>query len=273
MLANAIGGSGAIKAAVVGGRHAPERRSAPHRCNGVSLQPITDMQATIEAIAGAQNAPNLADRRAWRRASWPRRRCRRPPSTKTPGLARLRRSGPHRRRSRRCRSRCSRSTRPSSITAYGLNGDEREQLQRADGGGRAHGALGRRTSSSRRTVGWDTHGDSNGNNVRNMMTQRIAPGLQHVPHAHGRRRHRGAQRHRRHLRRLPPQPSRLGSPGEPRGARHRQDAQERDDRQDGQPRRSRRRTPRAIPGLWQLLSAASKVDTTPFGANPHAVLA
>jgi hypothetical protein len=25
--------------------------------------------------------------------------------------------------------------------------------------------------------GWDTHGDTSGNNVRNMVTQRIAPGL------------------------------------------------------------------------------------------------
>src|SRR5205814_2208195 len=30
--------------------------------SGVSLQPINDMKATIEAIAGAQNAPNIADR-------------------------------------------------------------------------------------------------------------------------------------------------------------------------------------------------------------------
>jgi hypothetical protein len=36
------------------------QRPAP--VSGVSLQPITDMRATIEAIAGATNAPNVADR-------------------------------------------------------------------------------------------------------------------------------------------------------------------------------------------------------------------
>jgi hypothetical protein len=28
-----------------------------------------------------------------------------------------------------------------------------------------------------------------------------------------------------------------------------------------------------IPGLWQALAAAAKIDTSPFGANPHNVLA
>jgi hypothetical protein len=61
MLANAIGGTGAIKAAVVGVGTLPNNER-PTPVNGVSLQPINDMKATIEAIAGALAAVNLADR-------------------------------------------------------------------------------------------------------------------------------------------------------------------------------------------------------------------
>jgi hypothetical protein len=60
-LANAIGGTGAIKAAVVGGSSLPNG-VRPSPVGSVSLQAITDMQATIDAVAGSKPAPNAVDR-------------------------------------------------------------------------------------------------------------------------------------------------------------------------------------------------------------------
>lgn len=59
-LANAIGGTASIKAAVVGGNLIAEAPKAA--VNGVSFQSITDMQKTIDALGGGVANPRVPDR-------------------------------------------------------------------------------------------------------------------------------------------------------------------------------------------------------------------
>ena len=59
MLANAMGGSAAIKCAVVGGSFPDGPRPAE---NGVSMQTITDMSSTINALGGGGADPMIPDR-------------------------------------------------------------------------------------------------------------------------------------------------------------------------------------------------------------------
>ena len=59
MLASLIGGNGSIKAASVGNRLPPGNRTA---VNGVSMQQISDMQATINALGGGEPDPTVPKR-------------------------------------------------------------------------------------------------------------------------------------------------------------------------------------------------------------------
>lgn len=59
MLANAMGGTAAIKCAVVGGSFPDGPRPAE---NGVSMQSITDMTSTINALGGGATDPTIPDR-------------------------------------------------------------------------------------------------------------------------------------------------------------------------------------------------------------------
>lgn len=175
MLADAIGGNAAIKAAVMGGNSLPDGVQ-PNPVNGVSLQPINDMRATIEAITGAQNAPNIADRPGMAKGLEAAQAMSKNGITKHPVSLASYDPG--------MKAAIDTVSKPVQLfsaaefnTAYGLNGatavnNFRSRMAAAElmvrqGAGFVIAQDG----------GWDTHGDSNGNNVRNMVSQRIAPPL------------------------------------------------------------------------------------------------
>jgi len=176
MLADAIGGSAAIKAAVVGGNSLPPN-TRPAPVNGVSLQPINDMRATIDAIAGATPAANVADRAG---------------SVKGLSVAQLMsKTGITKHKASLSSAdqgfaaaveTLKKPVIPFNVnefnTAYALQGTAVGNQFRAK---MAAAELMVRAGSNFVMVQddfvWDTHGDTNGNNVRNMMTGRIATPL------------------------------------------------------------------------------------------------
>ncbi|HVH42888.1 MAG TPA: DUF1501 domain-containing protein [Labilithrix sp.] len=269
MLANAIGGSGAIKAAVVGGNSLPNgARPAP--VNGVSLQPITDMRATIEAIAGAQSAPNRADRGG---------------SAKGIAAAEVMSKGVIAKHGASLASveqgltaaiaTLNKPVQPFSVAdfndAYGLNGTNVNNFNAR----MAAAELMVRSGTSfvvAQDGGWDTHGDSSGNNVRNMVNNRIAPGLRTFLT----RMVEGGSAERNVVvaifgdfhRSLPGSDHQANLSALVIGKTIKNATTGKTDARVGLPAN----TP-GIAGLWQFLAAAAKADTNPFGANPHAVLA
>jgi hypothetical protein len=272
MLANAMGGQGAIKAAVVGGNSLPNNeRPAP--VNGVSLQPINDMRATIEAIAGAANAPNLADRPGMAKGLTASRLMSKPAVTKHPvSLASV---------DQGFASAIATVQKPVQVfnaaefnTAYALNGAT--NVNNFSGQMAAAELMVRSGANfvvASDGFNWDSHGDVNGNNVRNMMTQRIAPSLRTfltrmVQDAAAERNVIVAITGDFH-RSLPGSDHQGNLAALVIGKTFKNATTGKTDARVAQPPN----TP-SIPGLWQLLTAAAKSDTSPFtGANPHAVLA
>jgi hypothetical protein len=174
MLARELGGDAAIKAAVVGNEMPPGPRTAE---GDVSLQGITDMKATIVALGGAvgdATVPNRAiatEAMAGSSVMSRRRLLRSPKSLRTvndgfvTGVEALRKSG------------LVLDYNALSL-AYGISNTTtavnnfRTQMVAADlmvqAGANVVVAV---------DDGWDTHGDSDGSNVREMMSARILPGL------------------------------------------------------------------------------------------------
>lgn len=269
MLANAIGGNAAIKAAVVGGNSLPNgQRPAP--VGDVSLQPITDMRATIEAIAGAQSAPNIADRPGMARGLAAAEAMSKPTTAKHPvSLASVDQALPA------AIETVKKPVQPFNVndfnTAYNLNGTAVNNFASR----MAAAELMVRSGTNfvfASDGGWDTHGDSNGNNVRNMVNQRIAPPLRTFLT----RVVQGGMAERNVVvaifgdfhRSLPGSDHQANLSALLIGKTLRNATTGRTDARVG----LGPNTP-GIPGLWQALAAASKVDVSPFGANPHAVLA
>lgn len=269
MLADAIGGSGAIKAAVVGGNTLPSG-IRPNPVNNVSLQPINDMRATIEAIAGAQNAPNRADR---------------PGSAKGVAAAQAMSKGLVDKHKGSLASvdqgytaaiaTLQKPVQPFNVDdfnqAYGLNGTAVNNFRAR----MAAAELMVRSGTNfviAQDGGWDTHGDTNGNNVRNMVSQRIAPGLGTFLQ----RMVAGAANERNVIvvifgdfhRSLPGSDHQANLSALAIGKTLRNATTGKTDARVG----LAPNTPN-IAGLWQFLAAASKVDQSPFGANPHNLVA
>ncbi len=269
MLANAIGGQGAIKAAVLGTDTLPNgARPAP--VNGVSLQPINDMKATIEAIAGAANAPNLADRPGMAKGLAAAMAMSKANVAKHPvSLASV---------DPALSSAIATVQKPVQVfsaadfnTAYALNGATavgsfKSQMAAAE--------LMVRSGANfviAQNGGWDSHGDSSGDSVRNKMTTQIAPALRTFLT----RMVEGTLADRNVVvaifgdfhRSLPGSDHQANLAALVIGKNIKNATTGRTDNKVG----LAAGTP-SIPGLWQLLSAASKTDTSPFGANPHAVL-
>ncbi|MBX3199686.1 MAG: DUF1501 domain-containing protein [Labilithrix sp.] len=268
MLADAIGGSGAIKAAVVGGSTLPNgARPAP--VNGVSLQPITDMRATIEAIAGAESAPNLADRGG---------------AAKGVAAAQAMSTGVISKHKASLASveqglsaaiaTLGKPIQPFDVAefnqAYGLNGTNVNNFTAR----MAAAELMVRSGTSfviAQDGGWDSHGDTTGNTVRNMVTQRIAPGLRMFLT----RMVEGGAAERNVVvaifgdfhRSLPGSDHQANLAALVIGKSLRNATTGKTDARVG----VAPNTP-GVAGLWQLLAAAARVDQSPFGANPHAVL-
>lgn len=267
-LADAIGGTGAIKAAVVGGNQLPNGNN-PTPVNGVSLQAINDMRATIDAIAGAQAAPNVADRAGMAKGL-----------TAADGMSRAtidkhKNSLPSVDQGLKSAiATISKPVQPFNAaefnTAYGLNGTAVNNF----GARMAAAELMCRAGANfviAQDGGWDTHGDTNGNNVRNMVTQRIAPPLRTFLS----RMVEGAAAERNVVvaifgdfnRSLPGSDHQANLTALVIGKHLKNATTGLTNANVGLPAN----TP-SIMGLWQLLGAATKVDASPFGANPHTAL-
>jgi hypothetical protein len=271
MLANAMGGNGAIKAAVVGGNSLPNGvRPAP--VNGVSLQPIQDMKATIDAIAGAQNAPNVADRTG---------------AAKGLAAAAAMSKGVVAKSSSSLTSvdqglqaavaTLNKPVQPFSVTdfntAYKLNGTAVNNFNARMAAAELMVRSGTNFIVAIDDGPWDSHGDSSGNSVRNSMTQRIQPGLKTFLS----RMVDGTAVNERNVivaifgdfhRSLPGSDHQANVAALLIGKTLKNATTGKTDAKVG----LNPNTP-SIAGLWQCLAAAAKVDQSPFGANPHAVLA
>lgn len=271
MLADAIGGTGAIKAAVVGGAQLPSGQT-PTPFNGVSLQGINDMKATIDAVAGAATVnANVSDRggaanglaAAQTQSKTALEKHKTMLSSVDQGLT-------------AAVATLKKPVQPFNLqdfnTAYGITGTGVGGNFRAK---MAAAELMVRSGSNfviAQDGGWDTHGDTNGNNVRNMVTQRIAPGLQVFL-----QRMMIDQASERNVivaifgdfhRSLPGSDHQANVAALLIGKTLKNATTGKTNATVGLPG-----TTPSIPGLWQCLAAAAKVDKSPFGANPHAVLA
>ncbi|MCA9583924.1 MAG: DUF1501 domain-containing protein [Myxococcales bacterium] len=268
MLADAIGGTGAIKAAVVGGNSLPGGgRPAP--VNGISLQPITDMRATIEAVAGATPAANAVDREG---------------AAKGIAAAAAMSKGVVAKHQASLASvnqgfdsaiaTLNKPVQPFNPqefnTAYGLNGTAVNNF----GARMAAAELMVRTGTNfilAQDQGWDSHGDSSGASVRNMFTQRIAPGLRtfltRMVAAGSTERNVVVVLFGDFHRSLPGSDHQANGAALVIGKSFKNATTGKTDARVSLPAS----TP-GIAGLWQLLGAAAKVDTNPFGANPHTSL-
>ncbi len=174
MLAREIAGDAAIKAAVVGSN----MPAGTHPAEGdVSLQGITDMKATVVALGGSVGDPTVPNRNIATEAmvgsgAMSKKRILRSPKSLvtvkngfTTGVDTLRHSGLV-------------LDYAALTSAYGIGATTtgvtnfRTQMVAADlmvqAGANVVIAV---------DGGWDTHGDTDGMNVRTMMTQRILPPL------------------------------------------------------------------------------------------------
>jgi hypothetical protein len=270
MLAGGIGGAGAIKAAVVGNDSLPDG-ARPGPVNGVSLQPINDMRATIEAVAGAANAPNVADRAGAAKgviAAQAMSRSLTAKHTKSlasvdPGLT-------------AAIATLQKPVQPFNVaefnTAYGLRGTAVNNFSARMAAAELMVRSGTNVVVAQDDFVWDTHGDSNGDDVRDKMAGRIAPGLRTFLT----RMVEGGADQRNVVvailgdfhRSLPDSDHQANVSALVIGKTLKNATTGRTDGGVG----LAPNTP-SIAGLWQLLGAATKVDTALFGANPHAVLA
>ena len=272
MLADAIGGNGAIKAAIMGGNSLPDGVQ-PAALNGVSLQPINDMRATIEAIAGAQNAPNIADRAGMAKGLTAAQAMSKTALGKSPVSLASYDPGV-----KAAIDTVSKPVQPFSAaefnTAYGLNNATAVNSFRSR---MAAAELMVRQGAGfviAQDGGWDTHGDSDGTNVRNMVSQRIAPPLQTFLT----RMLTGTAATERNVmvaifgdfhRSLPGSDHQANVAALLIGKGVKNATTGKTDNRVAQPAG----TP-SIAGFWQLMQTAAKTSTKPFtGDNPHAVLA
>lgn len=268
VLADAIGGTGAIKAAVVGGNRLPNN-VMPQPVNGVSLQSITDMRATIEAVAGATPAANVADREGTAKGLLAAQTMSKGAVTKhgkslasldqgyTASIATLKKP-----------------VQPFDAAefnqAYGLNGTAVNNFAAR----MAAAELMVRSGTNfviAQDGGWDTHGDTNGQGVRDMVTNRIANPLRTfltrmVQNAAAERNVTVAILGDFH-RSLPGSDHQANLAALVIGKSFKNATTGKTDARVG----LAPATP-GILGFWQLMTAAAKTDTTPFGANPHPTL-
>ena len=265
-LANAMGGTGAIKAAVVGGNSLPNgQRPAP--VGPVSLQSITDMKATIDAVAGATPAANTVDSDGALKGITAADSMSGNLVTKSPKSLSSLDQGLE-----SAIATLSKPVQPFNVadfnTAYNLNGTAVRNFA-----GKMAAAELMVLSGTNFIIaedgGWDTHGDTNGNTVRNAITQRIATPLQTFLT----RVVAGGMNDRNVVvaifgdfhRSLPGSDHQANLASLVIGKRLKNGTTGKTNAQVSLPA-----TTPGIDGFWQFMAAATKVDTTPFGApNPH----
>jgi hypothetical protein len=268
VLANAIGGSGAIKAAVVGGNSLPNG-VRPQPVGAASLQGITDMKATIDAVAGANPAPNTVDRAGALHGL----RAAAAMSGGAMSLSPKSLSSVEQGYNAAVET-LSKPVQPFNVqefnTAYGLNGT----AVRGFASKMAAAELMVRTGTGfviAEDGGWDTHGDTNGTTVRNAFNQRIAGPLRtfltRVVEGEMNERNVVVALLGDFHRSLPGSDHQANLAALVIGKRLKNATTGKTDARVSLPPG----TP-GIDGFWQLLGAATRLDNSPFGANPHPTL-
>ncbi|MBS2011499.1 MAG: DUF1501 domain-containing protein [Deltaproteobacteria bacterium] len=267
-LANAIGGTGAIKAAVAGGNSLPNG-VRPTPIGAVSLQGITDMQATIDAVAGAKPSPNTVDRDGARAGIEVADAMSSGQFSKAPkSLSSIEQGFDA------AAATLAKPVQPFNVaefnTAYALQGTG----VRSFASKMAAAELMVRSGTNFVLVedgGWDTHGDTNGNTVRNQFTQRISGALRTFLT----RAVEGTASERNVMvalmgdfhRSLPGSDHQANVAALVIGKRFKNGTTGKTAANVGLAP-----TTPGIDGFWQLMGAAAKLDTSPFGANPHTAL-
>jgi hypothetical protein len=265
MIADAIGGTGAIKAAVVGGNALPNG-VRPTPIGTTSLQSITDMKATIDAIAGATPAANTADRGGALKGVTGAQAASKPTIEKHKVMLSSVDQG--------YSSVIATLAKPiqpfdqaAFNTAYTLNNATNVNNIKAR---MAAAELMVRAGANfviAEDGGWDTHGDTNGNNVRNMMGTRIVPAItpfMNFMMTSAVERNVTLVLMGDFNRSLPGSDHQANLTALIIGKNVKNATTAKTNANVGLAA-----TSPAIPGLWQALGAISKIDVNPFGANPH----
>jgi hypothetical protein len=266
MLANALGGTAAIRCAVVGNAFPDGPRPTE---GGVSMQMITDLSSTLNAITGGTADSTRPDR-----------------PKAAAGLTAARGMSNPQLNAQPVSLKSAKEAYDASITlmqqptqgfdyatiaqAYGISATStavnsfRSKMLAAEvmirAGCRVVMAI---------DGGWDTHGDSNGSNVRNMMNTRILPGLnpflQRMLTATGRNVTVGIFGD--FARSLPGSDHAKAISGTVIGKYVKVGTTGKMSATVGLPSGSP-----SVPAFWSYLAAVSKAPTNPFGNNPHASL-
>lgn len=172
-LAAELGGDASIKCAQVGTRGMPGPRPME---SGVSLQVITDMRSTIEALGGSTDTTR-PDRAVAEKSLSAAYTMSASTLFTSPGMTRQLGEG-YEAAIDTLRQPVKAFSFAELATAYGLAANA--TTVNSFSGQMAAAEL-MITAGTNVVVamdgGWDTHGDRTGTNVRNMMTQRILPGL------------------------------------------------------------------------------------------------
>ena len=174
MLANAIGGTAPIKAAVLGSAFPPGPRPAE---GGVSMQQVSDLGSTIQALQGSTADPNVPTRATAVAALTAARTISGAPLQANPVSLKSAREA-YDTSINVLQQQQSAFSYATIAQAYGVSATStavnsfRMQMVAAElmtlSGANVMMAV---------NGGWDTHGDTSGNNVRNMMNTNILPGL------------------------------------------------------------------------------------------------
>ncbi|MBE2251652.1 MAG: DUF1501 domain-containing protein [Myxococcus sp.] len=172
-LAAELGGDASIKCAQLGTRGVPGPRPME---SGVSMQVITDMRTTIEALGGSTD-PTRPDRVAAAKALQGTYAMSAQTLFKSPAMTRQLGEG-YSAAIETLEQPVKQFSFADLATAYGLANNSTTVNNFSAQMAAAELMI---TSGTNVVVamdgGWDTHGDRTGTNVRNMMTSRILPGL------------------------------------------------------------------------------------------------
>ncbi|MDP2272992.1 MAG: DUF1501 domain-containing protein [Archangium sp.] len=272
MLANALGGTAAIKCAVVGGNFPDGPRPAE---NGVSMQSITDMTTTINALGGGTTDPTIPDRaKAAAALGAARTMSAAQLSGNESSLASVKDA--YDSSIAVLQSNNTLAFNPATVAAaYGLPTNTRAvnsftaQMMAAElmvlAGTNVVCAV---------NNGWDTHGDRTGSVVRQRMTDVILPGLRTFTQ-------RMMSQGTRNItvavfgdfsRSLPGSDHARCLGATVWGTKVRLGVSGKVAANVGMPTANPAGQAYSAAGFWSYLAATSKAPTNPFGANPHSAL-
>lgn len=268
MLANAMGGNAAIRCPVLGGTFPDGPR--PQEGN-VSMQAITDLSATINALGGGTADPTIPSRAPGAAALISAKAQSSAPLAAHPNSLKSVREA-YDASIAALQGAAGTFDFPSVASAYGFTATQttvnsfRAKMMAAEVMISAGAKVAIAVENS---TGWDTHGDTNGSIVRTRMNATVLPGL------------------RTFLSRMMAAPGRnvtvcifgdfaRSLPGSDHarcvsatviGKKVRVGTTGRVSSSVGLPQGSA-----SVPQLWSYLAAVSKAPTNPFGANPHSAL-